>query len=125
MIHRDKDEFLKILERTSAQSGFSLRLLEKDYYLTILLGSIHQLSENLIFKGGTCLNKVYYPYYRLSEDLDFTLIIPAGRSTRTVRRNAIKAIKESLVTYVSALDLIIENIDQAGHRESTQYAYVR
>jgi len=29
--------------------------------------------EKLIFKGGTCLKKCYFPDYRFSEDLDFTL----------------------------------------------------
>jgi len=73
MLHSDKAEFLKVLERTSAQTGFPLRLLEKDYYLTIVLSAINNLSSNLIFKGGTCLSKIHYSYYRLSEDLDFTL----------------------------------------------------
>ncbi len=27
--------------------------------------------NNLVFKGGTCLNKCYLDFYRLSEDLDF------------------------------------------------------
>jgi len=31
MIHTNRDEFIKILERTSAQTGFPLALLEKDY----------------------------------------------------------------------------------------------
>lgn len=29
--------------------------------------------RKLIFKGGTCLRKCYFPDYRFSEDLDFTL----------------------------------------------------
>jgi predicted nucleotidyltransferase component of viral defense system len=60
--------------RLSAQSGFSPRLIEKDYYLTKIL---HKISEkqikDLVFKGGTCLNKCYLGFYRLSEDLDFVL----------------------------------------------------
>ena len=32
------------------------------------------LSENWVFKGGTCLKKCYFETYRFSEDLDFTLI---------------------------------------------------
>ncbi|WP_431214673.1 nucleotidyl transferase AbiEii/AbiGii toxin family protein [Puia sp. P3] len=32
------------------------------------------LSDNLVFKGGTVLKKVYFPDYRFSEDLDFTLL---------------------------------------------------
>lgn len=30
------------------------------------------LQPRLLFKGGTCLHKCYFPNYRFSEDLDFT-----------------------------------------------------
>jgi len=48
----------------------SPELLEKDFYLTIFLSEME--NEGLIFKGGTCLAKVYLNYHRFSEDLDFT-----------------------------------------------------
>jgi uncharacterized protein len=51
--------------------------IEKDYIITWLLWGIAQQSllyENLIFKGGTVLKKVYFETYRFSEDLDFTLL---------------------------------------------------
>jgi len=123
MLHSNKEDFLKILERTSAQTGFPLRLLEKDYYITIVLSKINELSKDLVFKGGTCLSKIYYSYYRLSEDLDFTLKLPAKNSTRIMRRNAIKPIKESLRVFLKNFGMSIENLDKAGHRESTQYIY--
>jgi len=50
-------------------------LVEKDLLLHLLLKRISNneyLRENLIFKGGTCLIKAYFGYYRFSEDLDFT-----------------------------------------------------
>jgi len=60
------------IRRISVKTQFSLRLLEKDYHLTRIL---HKISEkrikDLVFKGGTCLNKCYLGFYRLSEDLDF------------------------------------------------------
>lgn len=123
MLHNDKEEFLKILERTSAQTGFPLRLLEKDYYITVILSKINELSEGLVFKGGTCLSKIYYSYYRLSEDLDFTLKLHAKNPTRTTRSNAIKPIKEALRPFLKNLGMSVENLDKAGHRESTQYIY--
>lgn len=123
MLHSDKDEFSKMLERTSAQTGFPLRLLEKDYYLTIVLAGINRLSDELIFKGGTCLNKVYYSYYRLSEDLDFTLKLPGENATRKIRSAAIRPIKEGMKAFLKDLDMGIENLEDAGHRESTQYIY--
>jgi len=58
--------------RLSAKTKFSSKLLEKDYHLTRILHKIsEQKIKNLVFKGGTCLNKCYLGFYRLSEDLDF------------------------------------------------------
>ena len=123
MLHSDKDEFLKILGRASAQTGFPLRLLEKDYYITVVLSGINELSNNLVFKGGTCFSKIYYSYYRLSEDLDFTLKLSTDNATRSVRRNAIKPIKEVIRPFLKRFNMSIQNLDKAGHRESTQYIY--
>jgi predicted nucleotidyltransferase component of viral defense system len=127
MLHNDRQEFLKVLERTSAQTGSPLRILEKDYYITIVLSRINELSKDLVFKGGTCLSKIFYYYYhyyyRLSEDLDFTLKLSADNATRTTRRNAIKPIKESIEPFLKNFGMSVEGLDKAGHRESTQYIY--
>ncbi|MFN0034517.1 MAG: nucleotidyl transferase AbiEii/AbiGii toxin family protein [Saprospiraceae bacterium] len=51
--------------------------IEKDYVITWLLWGISKrplLLESLVFKGGTVLKKAWFPDYRFSEDLDFTLI---------------------------------------------------
>lgn len=51
--------------------------IEKDYVLSWILYGISQnelLSKILVFKGGTVLKKAYFDDYRLSEDLDFTLL---------------------------------------------------
>ncbi|MCX6802696.1 MAG: nucleotidyl transferase AbiEii/AbiGii toxin family protein [Candidatus Diapherotrites archaeon] len=59
---------LKITERD---------LIEKDLYLQGLLIELSKSGhfvENFAFKGGTCLTKAYFGYYRFSEDLDFTWI---------------------------------------------------
>lgn len=48
------------------------RHLEKDYLQTLLLAELYsRLSEEMVFKGGTALQKVY-GLDRFSEDLDFT-----------------------------------------------------
>ncbi|WP_419950529.1 nucleotidyl transferase AbiEii/AbiGii toxin family protein [Candidatus Palauibacter sp.] len=49
--------------------------MELDYALGWALRGIadHEyLAGRLVFKGGTCLRKCYFPDYRFSEDLDFT-----------------------------------------------------
>jgi len=124
MLHENSEEFLKVLERTSGQTGFPLRMLEKDYFLTIILSRINKdLSNDLILKGGTCLNKIYFSYYRLSEDLDFSLLLPQNNSTRAMRRGAINPIKESIRTFVKSFGMNLENEEGAGHKESSQYIY--
>ncbi|MDR1942395.1 MAG: nucleotidyl transferase AbiEii/AbiGii toxin family protein [Endomicrobium sp.] len=73
------------MRQIAATTGFKEYLIEKDYYLTLILSKIDELSTNLAFKGGTCLNKIYFDYHRLSEDLDFTMLLPksgAGKKTR-------------------------------------------
>lgn len=49
--------------------------IDKDWVLGHFLAAIYsepELKKVLIFKGGTCLKKCYFPEYRFSEDLDFT-----------------------------------------------------
>ena len=51
------------------------RVIEKDYVLSWLLVAVAEsgLRHALAFKGGTALKRCYYPDYRFSEDLDFSL----------------------------------------------------
>ena len=123
MLHDDKENFLKVLEVTSAQTGFPFLLLEKDYYLTIVLSSINRLSENLIFKGGTCLNKIYYSYYRLSEDLDFIMLLPSEKLSRSGKRKIIKPIKDNILSYVGSYGMTIDDVNNIGRNESSQYIF--
>ncbi len=60
--------------------GLDVGVIEKDYVLGWVLAAIAaepRLTEQWIFKGGTCLRKCYYETYRFSEDLDFT-VVPGG-----------------------------------------------
>ena len=69
----DKKEILKLAESLNIRVG----IVEKDYVLGWLLAGISaqkNLSQNLIFKGGTCLKKCHLETHRLSEDLDYTVL---------------------------------------------------
>jgi predicted nucleotidyltransferase component of viral defense system len=49
--------------------------IDKDWVLGHFIDAIFSVpkcKESLIFKGGTCLRKCYFPGYRFSEELDFT-----------------------------------------------------
>lgn len=58
------------------KSKLPLSTIEKDYMLGLMLSSFYnhsKIREQWVFKGGTCLKKIYIPDYRFSEDLDFTV----------------------------------------------------
>ena len=63
-----------VITEVSNKENIDWLVVEKDYFLTLLLEGItnSKLKENLVFKGGTALRKVYFKHYRYSEDLDFT-----------------------------------------------------
>ena len=64
------------ISQRAYQERMSDRVIEKDYVLTWILLALADspLAALLTFKGGTALKKIYFPDYRYSEDLDFTLI---------------------------------------------------
>jgi predicted nucleotidyltransferase component of viral defense system len=70
-------------------------VLERDYCLSWFLAglSLSPVRDRLIFKGGTALKKCYFPDYRFSEDLDFTLVeeVPF----ETIRKDLDRAFEES------------------------------
>jgi len=64
------------LQRAANRERVALGTLEKDYVITEMLKALPlmpDIKEMFIFKGGTALRKVYFPDWRYSEDLDFTV----------------------------------------------------
>ncbi|PIW61751.1 MAG: hypothetical protein COW13_03110 [Candidatus Omnitrophica bacterium CG12_big_fil_rev_8_21_14_0_65_50_5] len=97
-------------------------IVEKDYYLTVILNNIEALLSNrIIFKGGTLLNKVHLNYHRLSEDLDFTYDGPL--ITRSQRSKAIAPIREKMPDFLKVLQLSSGNPPGEGFNNSTQYVF--
>jgi predicted nucleotidyltransferase component of viral defense system len=67
----------KEINAVAAKNKLKGTQIEKDYILSWILFGIagnELLSKQLVFKGGTVLKKIYFPDYRFSEDLDFTLL---------------------------------------------------
>ena len=65
------------IRRVAAQKKVDPMIIDLDYSLGWFLHGLITVSkwnQSCIFKGGTCLRKCYFPDYRFSEDLDFTMI---------------------------------------------------
>ena len=126
-VHDDPDLFREALNFTAAETSFPARLIEKDYFCTVLLVHLSTTGGPLVFKGGTCLAKVHGAFYRLSEDLDFAIPMPvtASRSQRSERAAAVKkavaGLAESLPCFRVAQPLLGAN-DSAQYLGSVCYA---
>lgn len=101
------------IKSISAERGVLDIVIEKDYVLDWALWGISNdnfLKNNIIFKGGTALHKVYFPDWRFSEDLDFT----------SIQNIDLISLKESIlnlcneVTKKSGIGLNLKNIRPSG-----------
>lgn len=121
----DSEKLKDIISAIAAKYKFRPGIVEKDYYLTIILNNIESfLSDKLIFKGGTLLNKIHLNYHRLSEDLDFVYYATNGLQTRSQRSKAIAPIREKMDNFLKLLHLKSDNPKGEGFNNSTQYVFL-
>ncbi|MGN0524380.1 MAG: nucleotidyl transferase AbiEii/AbiGii toxin family protein, partial [Eubacterium sp.] len=93
-LHNDKEAFNDIILATSNALGIEMAIVEKDYYVSLLLNEINKNYPDIIFKGGTSLSKCYKIINRFSEDIDIG--INADKATEGMRRNLKTAVKKSI-----------------------------
>jgi predicted nucleotidyltransferase component of viral defense system len=120
-LHEDAELFREAVNLTAAETAFAARLIEKDYFCSVLLEHLSAMTEGeLVFKGGTCLAKVHAGFYRLSEDLDFVvpMAVDAPRAERSSRAAGFKATLAALPRAQPCFR-IVEPLQ--GANESTQY----
>lgn len=112
--------FRDALTLTGEQTGFSERLIEKDYFCTLLLAEMARLGGPLVFKGGTCLTKVHADFYRLSEDMDFAIPM-ATDDPRSQRSRKVAPFKAALDDLPERLPFFRLVQPLTGANSSTQY----
>lgn len=101
-LHQDKDAFKALLSDVSRRAGIRSDIVEKDYYLTLLLWELSQRQHNLpaYFKGGTALYKMIGRVKRFSEDIDLTVEIQGcsrsqGKKRLETAANAYKELRRT------------------------------
>jgi len=122
-LHQDPALFREAVTYTAAETGFSQRLIEKDYFCTVLLQHLAGAGCGLVFKGGTCLAKVHAEFYRLSEDLDFAIPTPVD-APRAERRRRAQGLKDAVGSIDRQLLGFRVTTALAGANNSTQYIAV-
>ena len=116
----DADFFRTAVNFTSQRTAVAARLIEKDFFCSMLLEYLASASEALVFKGGTCLAKVYAEFYRLSEDLDFVISTPVN-AKRAERSKQVAALKKAVAELVRQMPAFRMVQPLTGANNSTQY----
>lgn len=84
-------------------------ILEKDLLITEVLRIITTLGYpgvGLVFCGGTCLSKAYHLIKRMSEDIDFKLVVPEGLS-RSACRGTLSQLKSALIDVLEQAGFVV------------------
>jgi len=117
-LHEDKEKFLNVLETVSKVSGIQADLVEKDYYVSLILKVIAASSDKAVFKGGTSLSKALKVINRFSEDIDISFSEHIGASRR-------KKLKYNIIAPIAdKLGLVITNLDKTqSDRDINNYIF--
>ena len=97
-------------------------VLEKDLLLTEVLHALSATDSEgigLVFCGGTCLSKAHRLIERMSEDIDFKLIVPEGLS-RTARSRMLSQYKKRLAQDLEQMGFLVP-ADQIVARDENSY----
>lgn len=95
--------FSDILDACSNDMEIARAIIEKDYFVTLLLKKIVEKNTEVIFKGGTSLSKCHKKIHRFSEDIDLGLNI--DKATQGMRRN----LKKQIIEAIRELDFTLDN----------------
>jgi len=119
----DLSEFITFVAEKSGVNKPSL--IEKDVMIHRILKKIYSsphFAENYLFKGGSCLVKCYFGYYRFSVDLDFTWRDQdtwAEMGEKELRRNLLEEIRN----FGSILERVSKEIDSEFRNDQKDSRY--
>lgn len=86
--------FYDVLLATAKAYNVAPIIVEKDYFVTLLLRKITEKCPDIIFKGGTSLSKCFGIINRFSEDIDIGL--SADKATEGMRKRLKASIKAAI-----------------------------
>lgn len=109
-LHNEKEFFNDIILAASRSLGINSAIIEKDYYVTLLLKNIIERNSDIIFKGGTSLSKCYKLINRFSEDIDLGLNV--NKATEGMK----KSLKRDILNAIDDLNFKLDNADDIRTR---------
>lgn len=123
-LHKDKENFKDIIEQVANENGRTPMVIEKDYYVTLILKLLSEKLDNCVFKGGTSLSKGFHAIDRFSEDIDITFDEYIGESRRKkLKNNVLKGISEELGMPISNWSSIQSDRDYNAYHFSYESVF--
>lgn len=110
-LHKDKEEFINAVNLASEYFHILPIIVEKDYYVTMILRELSERQGFVVFKGGTSLSKCHKAIKRFSEDIDITI-------DSKLSQGQMKKLKEVIKDIAAELGLAIPNIEETRSRRS-------
>lgn len=108
-LHDDRENFEDIITQAAFGSAMDEGMIEKDYYVTMLLRECAASNVGYVFKGGTSLSKCYKVIDRFSEDIDLTV-----RTTPTQGQRYL--IADTMMRAAEKIGLTLKNRDDIRRR---------
>lgn len=108
-LHNDKETFSQAINLVTNKNAIRPEIVEKDYYVTMILRLLSERLPFIVFKGGTSLSKCHKAIKRFSEDIDITI-------DTTISQGQKKKVKEAIEEVSAILGLSIPNIDKTRSR---------
>lgn len=110
VLHNDKENFDIAIKAASRHFNVSPAIIEKDYYVTLVLSELAKQVPDLLFKGGTSLSKCHKIIDRFSEDIDITL--NSNHQSQGKRKN----LKYTIIEICNTLGLNLLNESETRSR---------
>lgn len=113
-LHLDPEAFAELVTAAANELRIPLGIIEKDYYVTLVLRELSKRIQGMVFKGGTSLAKCYQILDRFSEDIDISYNASDGTPGESRKR----LLKKAVVSSMEALEFPIVNLDETRSRRS-------
>lgn len=107
-LHHDKEIFREFIAGAANELHIPVGVIEKDYFVTLILKELSSKLKDMVFKGGTSLTKCYQLLDRFSEDIDISYSAESGIPGDARK----KQLKKAVVATIESLELTINNLDQ-------------
>lgn len=111
-LHYNQEIFEELIVAASNELGIPTNIIEKDYYVTIILKALQEKISDMVFKGGTSLTKCYHILDRFSEDIDLPYTAESGIPGDSRKRK----LKKAVVSTMNEFDFKIVNLDMTRSR---------